>query len=49
VPVVYTYLDDFGAWVGGWVKNWNAAPEEATEETEGTEGTDVRPVPAHGD
>jgi len=27
VPVVYTYLDDFGSWVGGWVKRWTSAPE----------------------
>jgi hydrophobic/amphiphilic exporter-1 (mainly G- bacteria), HAE1 family len=27
VPVVYTYLDDFGNWVGRWVKRWTAAPE----------------------
>jgi HAE1 family hydrophobic/amphiphilic exporter-1 len=29
VPVVYTYLDDFGSWVGAWVTGWNAAPEKA--------------------
>ena len=29
VPVVYTYLDDFGAWVGGFVKKWTSAPAEA--------------------
>jgi HAE1 family hydrophobic/amphiphilic exporter-1 len=28
VPVVYTYLDDFGAWVGGIVKRWTSAPAE---------------------
>jgi HAE1 family hydrophobic/amphiphilic exporter-1 len=28
VPVVYTYLDDFGGWVGGWVKRFAGAPEE---------------------
>jgi HAE1 family hydrophobic/amphiphilic exporter-1 len=27
VPVVYTYLDDFGAWVGALVKRWTGAPE----------------------
>ncbi len=26
VPVVYTYLDDFGAWAGAWVKRWTAEP-----------------------
>ena len=29
VPVVYTYLDDFGAWVGAKVKRWTSAPEPA--------------------
>ena len=29
VPVVYTYLDDFGSKVEAWVAGWNAAPEEA--------------------
>jgi HAE1 family hydrophobic/amphiphilic exporter-1 len=28
VPVVYTYLDDFGAKVGVWVRRMTAAPEE---------------------
>jgi HAE1 family hydrophobic/amphiphilic exporter-1 len=28
VPVVYTYLDDFGSWVGGIVKRWTSAPAE---------------------
>jgi len=28
VPVVYTYLDDFGSWVGAAVKRWTGAPEE---------------------
>jgi HAE1 family hydrophobic/amphiphilic exporter-1 len=27
VPVVYTYLDDFGSWVGALVKQWTGAPE----------------------
>ena len=31
VPVVYTYLDDFGAKVSAWVRSWNAAPAEARE------------------
>ena len=26
VPVVYTYLDDFGSWVASWVKRWTSAP-----------------------
>ncbi|MBI1966594.1 MAG: efflux RND transporter permease subunit [Gemmatimonadetes bacterium] len=29
VPVVYSYLDDFGAWVGARVKRWTGAPVEA--------------------
>ena len=28
VPVVYTYLDDFGSWVSGFVKKWTSAPAE---------------------
>ncbi|HET7251897.1 MAG TPA: efflux RND transporter permease subunit, partial [Gemmatimonadales bacterium] len=31
VPVVYTYLDDFGAWVGAGVKQFTSAPESAHE------------------
>lgn len=27
VPVVYTYLDDFGSWVGRWAKRFTGAPE----------------------
>jgi len=27
VPVVYTYLDDFGSWIGALVKQWTGAPE----------------------
>jgi HAE1 family hydrophobic/amphiphilic exporter-1 len=29
VPVVYTYLDDFGAWAGRLVKRWTGSPETA--------------------
>ncbi|MGE5145075.1 MAG: efflux RND transporter permease subunit, partial [Acidobacteriota bacterium] len=29
VPVVYTYLDDFGSWVGAKVKRWTGAPQPA--------------------
>jgi HAE1 family hydrophobic/amphiphilic exporter-1 len=29
VPVVYTYLDDFGSWAGAFVKRWTGAPESA--------------------
>jgi HAE1 family hydrophobic/amphiphilic exporter-1 len=32
VPVVYTYLDDFGAWAGAWVKRWTAHPDELEPE-----------------
>jgi hydrophobic/amphiphilic exporter-1 (mainly G- bacteria), HAE1 family len=27
VPVVYTYLDDFGAWAGAKIKRWTSAPQ----------------------
>ena len=27
VPVVYTYLDDFGSWAGNFVKRWTGTPE----------------------
>jgi len=30
VPVVYTYLDDFGDRVQAWVARWNTAPAEET-------------------
>jgi len=29
VPVVYTYLDDFGAWCGVWARRWFGEPEHA--------------------
>jgi HAE1 family hydrophobic/amphiphilic exporter-1 len=29
MPVVYTYLDDFGAWCGTWAKRWFGEPEGA--------------------
>ena len=29
VPVVYTYLDDFGRWAGSWVRKWASAPAAA--------------------
>jgi len=29
MPVVYTYLDDFGAWCGVWAKRWFGEPVEA--------------------
>jgi hydrophobic/amphiphilic exporter-1 (mainly G- bacteria), HAE1 family len=32
VPVVYTYLDDFGSWVGALVKQWTGAPESQPAE-----------------
>jgi HAE1 family hydrophobic/amphiphilic exporter-1 len=31
VPVVYTYLDDFGAWAGAWIKRMTSEPEETVE------------------
>ena len=32
VPVVYTYLDDFGSWAGAVVKRWTGAPEARSAE-----------------
>jgi HAE1 family hydrophobic/amphiphilic exporter-1 len=29
VPVVYTYLDDFGAWAGTWMRRWFSEPDAA--------------------
>jgi hypothetical protein len=29
---VYTYLDDFGSWVGHLVKQWTGAPEPQAAE-----------------
>ena len=31
VPVVYTYLDDFGAWVAVWARRWFSKPAAARE------------------
>jgi hydrophobic/amphiphilic exporter-1 (mainly G- bacteria), HAE1 family len=33
VPVVYTYLDDFGVWVGAWVTRYTSAPGEVHGES----------------
>ena len=47
VPVVYTYLDDFGAWCSVWAKKWFGEPEGAPH----TAARGARPrteVPAHG-
>ena len=33
VPVVYTYLDDFGAWCSVWAKKWFGEPEGAPDAT----------------
>jgi HAE1 family hydrophobic/amphiphilic exporter-1 len=47
VPVVYTYLDDFGAKVGAWVARWNTAPgEEQKPEEEREEVREPEGVPA---
>jgi HAE1 family hydrophobic/amphiphilic exporter-1 len=47
VPVVYTYLDDFGSRVGAWVASWNAAPaEERKPEEEREEVRVPHGVPA---
>jgi len=32
VPVVYTWLDDFGNWIGAYVKRWTGEPEDAHHE-----------------
>jgi len=32
VPVVYTYLDDFGSWAGALVKRWTGAPAPRSAE-----------------
>jgi HAE1 family hydrophobic/amphiphilic exporter-1 len=34
VPVVYTYLDDFGAWAGAYLKAWTTKPGEVDLEAE---------------
>jgi hydrophobic/amphiphilic exporter-1 (mainly G- bacteria), HAE1 family len=34
VPVVYSYLDDFGAWAGARVRRWTGAPEQAPVEAD---------------
>jgi len=45
VPVVYTYLDDFGSKVEAWVRSWNASPEEEQEHG-GSEAPEPHGVPA---
>ncbi len=47
VPVVYTYLDDFGAWVGVRVTKWTSAPAELAEHVPAP-GPEPRPVPTPG-
>ncbi len=34
VPVVYTYLDDFGAWAGRHVRRWTGSPKDEGAEPE---------------
>jgi HAE1 family hydrophobic/amphiphilic exporter-1 len=41
MPVVYTYLDDFGAWCGVWAKRWFGEPEAEAQQA-------VAPVTAGG-
>ena len=54
VPVVYTYLDDFGSWCGVWAKKWFGEPEHAahrprTEVPAGaSDGAPVFGAPASG-
>jgi HAE1 family hydrophobic/amphiphilic exporter-1 len=33
VPVVYTYLDDFGAWAGSAIRRWTSEPSGAEAPT----------------
>jgi HAE1 family hydrophobic/amphiphilic exporter-1 len=47
VPVVYTYLDDFGSRVAAWIRGWNAAPAAAERPEEEREEVRVpQGVPA---
>ncbi len=46
VPVVYTYLDDFGDKVAGWIARWNTAPGEAHKSEEREEVGAAEGVPA---
>uniref|UniRef100_A0A832HZT0 Efflux RND transporter permease subunit n=1 Tax=Eiseniibacteriota bacterium TaxID=2212470 RepID=A0A832HZT0_UNCEI len=50
VPVVYTYLDDFGAWAGARIRRWTSAPESdapphAAPEPAPGRGGEPAPVP----
>ncbi len=47
VPVVYTYLDDFGAWAGVWLKKWTSAPGEVEGHAVGAP-REPHPKPAPG-
>jgi HAE1 family hydrophobic/amphiphilic exporter-1 len=49
VPVVYTYFDDFGSWVGARVKRWNAAPAEDRGMGEQGHGGTEHAEPVHAD
>jgi HAE1 family hydrophobic/amphiphilic exporter-1 len=42
VPVVYTYLDDFGAWAGAYIRRWTSDPKELGEH----ERAPARPRPS---
>ena len=44
VPVVYTYLDDFGAWAGAWIKRGFAEPEGVGRTEQVAPEPDAEPV-----
>jgi HAE1 family hydrophobic/amphiphilic exporter-1 len=46
VPVVYTYLDDFGAWAGAYIKRWTSEPEKTEVEPAPVRSPDRAPEPA---
>jgi HAE1 family hydrophobic/amphiphilic exporter-1 len=48
VPVVYTYLDDFGAWCGVWAAKLFGEPEAALDPDLPSAGAPVGPAPAFG-
>jgi HAE1 family hydrophobic/amphiphilic exporter-1 len=45
VPVVYTYLDDFGAWAGAYVKRWTSEPTPAEEAERARPAPEPAPEP----
>ncbi len=49
VPVVYTYLDDFGAWCGAWARRWFAEPGAAPAVRTEVPAAAPEPPPAFGE